>query len=72
MPNGETCQHHTELAVEVGRQTQRMNDMDERTRELEQAVSDIRSTMARGIGAISVLVFLLSIFGQKIAQALFR
>ncbi len=72
MPNGETCPHHTTLAVQVARHEQRIDDMDERTHQLEHAVADIRSTMARGVGAIAVLVFLLSIFGEQIAKAIFR
>jgi len=78
MPNGATCDHHTALAVKVGQLETRLDEGDARMCKIEEAAKSMDQTM-RGIqrtlwqwGALfSGLVFLLSIFGAKIAQAIF-
>lgn len=78
MPNGDTCSHHTALAVQVGRLDTRLDEGDERmtrieksTERIEGCVERIQAMQWKMVGAIAVLVFLLSIFGGRIALAIF-
>jgi hypothetical protein len=72
MPNGTTCQHHTTLAVKVGQQDTRLNSLATSVSAIEISVAAIQKTMWRWGGAVAVLVFLMSIFGSRIAGAIFK
>ena len=71
IPNGTTCSHHTTLAVIVGQHDTQLTTLSDSVKVIETSVSEIQRTMWRWGGAIAVLVFLMSIFGSRIAGALF-
>ena len=78
MPNGEICPHHTALAVQVAQNETRLDEgetrmtrIEQSTRSIERAVWRMQRTLWRWGGAIAALVFLLSIFGPRIAKAIF-
>lgn len=74
MPNGKVCEHHTNMAVQLGKHETRLGEGESRMRRIERSVEKIEScvdamqaTLWKWAGAIAVLVILATLFGPFIA-----
>jgi hypothetical protein len=79
MPNGDTCAHHTDLACDIAKLVQatadgqvRMTSIADSVEKIQISVGAIQATLLRWAGALALLVFLLSIFGDRIARVIFH
>lgn len=67
MPPAKVCEHHTEMAVQVGQHEMRLEKIERSVEKIETCVDAMQTTLWKWAGAIAVIVVLATIFGPRIA-----